>query len=482
MKIGTTLFISNFSWVTLSSLVNQVLNIGFTIYASRLVSPSDYGVFSLLIVVIGFSEVLTTAGFSSFLIQKTEIDERTYSTIFLASLLQGVLIACVLFLLSTPIANFFAISALAKYIQAGAIAFFLLPFKIVPFAQLSRVSNFRKISLLNFIANVLSLASGVTLLWLGWKVEALFAKIILQLSIGAILFFLSTRFTWPRYLDMSILRKSSSFSTHQTLADSIGYWSRKVDDFSIAKLIGSSGLGLYAFAYNFLMVPNLLIKSQLVQLMFPLWAASKHDKAQIKRSYLTLSSFLGFVAFPLLLILFTVCEELILLLVGTEWIACVPIIQMLCLSAFFEITIIPGTLFKSLGRADLNLKSVGITKLISLVGIVMASYYGNIVTVAQSLVFTNFINFFIFGYFVNRIAAIPIFEVLKANFLELLVCLPIVPIAFLVEALHLSLIGSILSKIALSVSCWALFCKFLKPSTYKYITNKYKKYLSIYLS
>lgn len=472
VKIGTPLFISNFGWVSVTSLANQMVNICFTIYASRLVSPSEYGIFSLLLVIVGFSEILTTAGFSSYLIQKPEVDEKTYSTIFLASLIQGILIASALFFLSGPIALFFGLVPLADYIKLAALVFIFLPFKIVPFAQLNRISNFKKISIINLTVNALSICSAVSLLWYGWKVEALFAKIILQLSLGSTLFFLSTRIRWPRYFDLAILKKSSSFTTSQTLADSIGYWSRKVDDFSIAKLIGANGLGLYAFAYNFLMLPNLLIKNQLVQLIFPIWSTLNGNKEQVKKSYLTLSSFLAFVAFPLLFIVFIVCEELVLLLVGAEWIGCVPIIKLLCISTFFEITIIPGTLFKSMGRADLNLKSVGITKLISLVGIVIASYYGNIVMVAQSLVFTNFVNFFIFGYFVNRIAAIPIFEVLKSNYLELVVCLPFLPIALGIESLHLSLTGSILWKTVLGLVLWLLICSLVKPYPYKYLLGK----------
>ncbi len=430
--------------------------------------------FAVLLVITGFSEILTTAGFSSYLIQKTTIDEKTYSTIFVACLIQGAIIAITLIIFAVPISHFFDLPSLSQFLRLSAVIFIFLPFRIVPFAQLSRVSAFKKISLFNLTANGLSILTAVLLLWYEWKIEALLAKIIVQLTVSSALFFFLSSARFPRYFDYGILKKASSFTVNQTLADSIGYWSRKIDDFSIAKLIGATGLGLYAFAYNFLMLPNLLIKNQFVQLIFPLWASLKEDEEQIRFTYIKLSSVLAFMAFPLLFLIFSICEEAVLVLIGQNWLASVPIIKLFCISALFEITIIPGTLFKALSRADLNLQSVGITKLITLVGIVIASFQGSIIHVAQSIVLTNFINFFIFGYFVKRIAHISVMEVLKANFLELVVSIPILLVSLGIEQFSVSLLNSIFLKTLLGVLAWLSFCILLKPFPYRYIRNRMK--------
>ena len=50
---------------------------------ARLLMPSDFGTVAMLMVFISISETIVDAGFGSALIQKKDVDEKDYSTVFI---------------------------------------------------------------------------------------------------------------------------------------------------------------------------------------------------------------------------------------------------------------------------------------------------------------------------------------------------------------------------------------------------------------
>ncbi|GAB2778886.1 lipopolysaccharide biosynthesis protein [Rhabdobacter roseus] len=464
--------IKNIGWVTISSILNQAFNIGFLIYASRSITPNEYGLISIIIIIIGFSEIFINSGFVSYLIQERRVCELLYSTIFFSNLFVSLLF--VLFFLATSkhLSIYFGEPVLEKLINYCTICFLFLPLRTIPLVKLNKSYNFQKISIINLTSNLISLIVAFYQLSVGYGIWAILSKLLLFQIINTTIYSLSV--SWKIKLEFSWieLKKSGKYSINQTLADTIGYWSRKIDDIIIARFIGLYGLGLYSFAYNFLMLPSIMIKSQLVQVLFPTMSSIKNDTKKLNKMYIDISGALSYFGFPLIFILYIISSDLIPILVGDKWNAAIPLVHIFCIASLFEITIIPSTLFKSIGRADLNLKTMLLTKFITLTGILIGSIQGDIISISISIIISNFINFFVFSIYVKKYLGILISEVVLVNYPALLIAFPVLIIGHLIDIWNFQHPISMTLKIVIGISTWILLSLTFKPFAYLLIKEK----------
>lgn len=78
-----------------------VLGVSFLIMVilSRLLSPSEYGMVAMALVVINIADVFVTAGLGNSLIQKKDADSKDFSTAFYLNVIISVIIYICVFLL-----------------------------------------------------------------------------------------------------------------------------------------------------------------------------------------------------------------------------------------------------------------------------------------------------------------------------------------------------------------------------------------------
>ena len=92
MSKKNTSLVNGALWNLLERLGTQTILVIFTIILARLVAPSDYGTISLVTIFIALINVLVDGGFSAAIIQKDNLDNRDYSTVFYFNLVFSFLI------------------------------------------------------------------------------------------------------------------------------------------------------------------------------------------------------------------------------------------------------------------------------------------------------------------------------------------------------------------------------------------------------
>jgi len=68
-------FIESVKWNFIGMMIKIVFQILFTIILTRLLSPDDFGLFAIGMMLIGFANMLSDFGLGSALIQKKELTE-----------------------------------------------------------------------------------------------------------------------------------------------------------------------------------------------------------------------------------------------------------------------------------------------------------------------------------------------------------------------------------------------------------------------
>ena len=84
-------------WKMIEIMGAQGVNFVIQIILARLLSPQDYGILAIIVVFISLSDIFIQKGFSNALIQKKNVDELDYCTMFYSSLFISVLLYIVIY-------------------------------------------------------------------------------------------------------------------------------------------------------------------------------------------------------------------------------------------------------------------------------------------------------------------------------------------------------------------------------------------------
>lgn len=102
----------------------------------RMLTPEDFGCIGILLVFVAVSQTLIDGGFTAALIQKKEVSQTDYSTVFYWNLILSVLLIGALALVSPLVAAFYRIDALNDILRAQSVVLLINSFCIVQTAQL----------------------------------------------------------------------------------------------------------------------------------------------------------------------------------------------------------------------------------------------------------------------------------------------------------------------------------------------------------
>ena len=145
----------------------------------------------------------------------------------------------------------------------------------------------------------------------------------------------------------------------------------------IGYVYGSSALAAqYTKGDQFpkLITNNLGIAIQSV--MLPAFSANQNDRSKVKsmmrRSIVTSS----FVILPMMAGLIAVAKPMVLVLLGEQWLPCVPFLQLMCIAySFWPIHIANLQAINAVGRSDIFLKLEIIKKTIGIIGLLIGIRY-----------------------------------------------------------------------------------------------------------
>ena len=130
-------------WSYLSTIVNSVLQIGFTAIMARLLEPAAFGLIAMAGVILRFGSYFAQMGVGSALIQKKEISDEDVRAAFTSALFLGILF-CVLVWLCAPFAIYiFDNEKVIPIVRVMALSFVITGLSTTALSLLRRNMKFR---------------------------------------------------------------------------------------------------------------------------------------------------------------------------------------------------------------------------------------------------------------------------------------------------------------------------------------------------
>ncbi|MTI19556.1 lipopolysaccharide biosynthesis protein, partial [Fulvivirga sp. RKSG066] len=307
----------------------------------------------------------------------------------------SILIYIVFFFGSYGIAKLYDKPELVLLTKILALQFIILAFNITQRVQLTKVIDFKTLTLFRIVSGLLSFGVAISMALQGFGVWAIVGQLLSQKILSVIL--LGFKIKWqPKFVfSISSFKKFAGFGFKVTANSFLNYLSRNFDNFVIGKFIGDSSLGIYSKAYGIILFPIKNFSEVIKKVLFPSFSLIQTSVSDVKAYYLKVTHLTAFVVFPVMALAIIQAENLVLILLGHAWVAMVPLMKIFGLLGMVQsVLTVNATIYLSQGRPGLAFKVGLFSKSVIILGIVVGLYVDGLMGVAYGLLAAQIINFY----------------------------------------------------------------------------------------
>lgn len=370
-------------WSAMNSGTTQVLNLVIGIFLGRLLTSADYGVVGVLTIFTAIAGDLQSSGFTQSLVNLPAPARRDYSAVFTFNVVVSVIIYTILFFSAPLIAAFFRQDCLVDVSRFVFLGFLISSFSISHGGYLIKNMMNREMAIIGTAALVISGVTGITLALLGqtyWSLAWQQIVYILVITVGR---YIAVPMRMRLTRDMRPVRQMAPFALRILVTKIVNTLSSNILTFIFGRLYPISQVGHYSQAYKWSTMGHSVVTNTVGQVAQAVMVeagsaqpgdtahdtaddtahdtahdnahdTAPSDQARQLRVFRKMVRFTCFLSMPLMCGLSLVGHEFIILTIGPAWSACVPLLQVLCLSgAFFPLYTMYQNLAISRGRSDL---------------------------------------------------------------------------------------------------------------------------------
>lgn len=447
-----------------SKYASVAANMLVTMVLARVLTPSEYGVMSVVTVFLGLFQVMSNAGVNAAVIQYRDLTEDDLSRLLTFTFVLGLGMAAVFCLLSVPISVAYGDWAYVPLMCASSLSVVFRSVDMVPDGVQIRNRQFGVNGLRTIVSTVASGVVAVLLALAGWGVWALVANNVLQ-SLIIMAWNLAAsglRLGPPDFLGP--LRRVLRFSVYQLASQVAQYLVRNLDNLLVGLVMGSSALGLYDKAYKLSKYPIDYIPSTVNPVLKSWFSTKQGDADSLWAAFLRVQRALAAAGFGIGVICVFAGRELILLLFGSQWAESVAPFQLLAISIPFQLVNFTSfTALEGLKRTDLLWRNVAMNCAIIVACLAVGLTVGSIEAVAAlvSLAFALATPTFLW-YVVRRGFGRPIAGYVRQLLPALVAaCLAAAVLALTNTLMPQNIVASLLGKVVLGggvylVALWVL--------------------------
>jgi O-antigen/teichoic acid export membrane protein len=334
-----------------SQALKFFLSMSGTVILARLLTPRDYGLVGMVAVVTGFIAIFKDLGLSSATIQREDLNEGQISTLFWVNISFSVLTMFLTAAISPLVARFYAEPRLGLITIAYSVGFLLGGLTVQHEALLRRRMRFGLLAAAEIASLLVGLFTGVYLAWRGMTYWAL---VFSQLSQGlayAIAVWFVCRWRPGLPVRNSGVRSLLAFGRNLTGFSIINYFARNLDNLLIGRFWGGVQLGLYARAYQLLMLPIDQISAPITSVAIPALSRLTDSPERYRNAYLRLIEKIAIMTMPLMVLMIATSDWVVLLLLGPKWSGVSRLFALLAIAGFIQpVTSTTGWLYVTQGR------------------------------------------------------------------------------------------------------------------------------------
>lgn len=308
-------------------LIDRSIGLLSTIVLARVLAPEDFGLVAMAMVLVGALELLISFSFDVVLIQNPKAGRDQFDTAWTLNLVFTAACALLLAALAHGAAGFYGEARLEMviYLLAGG-------FALQGLANIGPVTFRRDMQFDREFKFLLGKRLSTFLITIP---AALYFRNYWALIIGqvaAIALSVALSYVMSNYRPRLSLRARGELfhsSKWLVLNNIFQFLNNSAAQFVIGRMSGTQALGVYAIASEIATLPTTELVAPINRAAFPGYAKAAGDLEQLRVSFLKVISSIALFALPAGVGIVAVADLLVPAVLGWQWMAAVPLIQIL---------------------------------------------------------------------------------------------------------------------------------------------------------
>lgn len=397
--------LSGAAWSMAIRWTSKFLGIISLAICARILTPEDYGLVGMAMVVVGFSNILVQFGVETSLIRTMNPSAELYNSAWSMRIIQGVIIALIV-IAATPVAHYFyQDDRVAPIMIAVGLAGLLGCLENIYVVNFRKQLNFKMDFYYSVIPRFASFLAAVSCVLIFRNYWGLVIGICVSELVRTITSYLilSQRARWC----LSEWKELFSFSGWYMFRGLGEFLSFEFDRFILGSLGGARSTGIFSIAKEVAALPATEIVLPIGRALTPTLAAMSNQPARLSAAIEKAITGTMIIAAPAALGFALIAQEFIFLLVGAKWLEAIPILVILSMSAivsgFRDTT---ANVFVVSGHIRITAILSWVQAVLMLSLFYPAYQMGNLLGVAWLFVITSFVISVIYAIYLKQLSLI----------------------------------------------------------------------------
>lgn len=378
-------------WLLINILTQKALSLVTFFVMARLLLPEDYGVITVVLLVVGIINQLTTFPFGDAITQRQGDVEAYLDPVWTLDLLRTGALAIGFFFAGGLIANFFHVPSHAIGMIQFAGIFLVIPAlanirQLYFFKQL----DFRKVFVRDVVSQIAYATTAIVYaIYIQPSPWALFYGYCALYLTGMIASYLLAPARPAISFRFRPLKTLVPFTKWVYGQDFLDLFLAQIDKLVVARLLEPALLGIYSRAKDLSSMTTSILTSIISKVGFPAFSLLQDRMDKIKEGFLKSVDVLLMAALPFAIIMLLEGGAIVRMLLGVPWL---PLVVPLKIFAFgnvflsFVRVVIP--VFSAIGRPDINTKLNALQAILSVPLMVVGYYFFGFRGLASAVVIT----------------------------------------------------------------------------------------------
>jgi O-antigen/teichoic acid export membrane protein len=319
------------SYLTALAVAIHVVRLVKVAVLARLLSPEDFGILALAIVLYVSLQAFTSLGTWNYLVQKDHINGEIIGNAWAFQILRGIFI-CALLAAAAPYYSqsvdeprslpVIYILALVPFLEG-----FINPSKFLAEREL----RFGRVSVFEFSNVMVQTVMSIVLAYTLRDVRALAWGMVAGMLLSLVISFAMFRKPPLPRINPVLFRELLSVGKHFFIVALGAFIMTQGDKLLVGKFLGGSMLGVYVIAFRLCDIPIQILKRVVSRIAFPAFSRMQSERSRLASAFENVFALELAVLLPVAIFVFLLADPLVMTIYGEKWREAIPVVRALCL-------------------------------------------------------------------------------------------------------------------------------------------------------
>lgn len=306
--------------VTISSHgVKFVITVLATIVMARLLTPRDYGLIAMVVVITNYLTMFKDMGLSLATVQRKEITNDQISNLFWVNVALSLAITLLAIAVSPLIARFYGEPKLLLITIAIASGFVLGGLSVQHEALLKRQMRFVSLAVISTLALIIGYVVGVVAAWKGAGYWAIVASQLSLIGTNTIGMWILSGWIPSRPKRDTGVKPMLTFGRNVTGYATINVLAKNFDTLMLGRYWGPQNLGLFNKAQLLLSIPADQTNEPFNSVAIPALSRLIDDPARYREAYLRILEKVALLTMPAIALMIATSDWIVRIMLGPQW-------------------------------------------------------------------------------------------------------------------------------------------------------------------